>query len=326
MAQLTMVKAINLALAEALRGDARVLVLGQDVGVDEGVFRATEGLLKEFGPNRCIDTPLAEAAIVGAGIGLAITGFLPVCEMQFDGFSFQAFHQVENHMRRLRSRTRARYTCPMVLRMPYGGGIRAIEHHSEAPEATYAHLAGLQVVIPSGPRNARALLRTAIFSPDPVVYFEPKALYRAFREEVPDEPETLPVGRGTVVRPGKDLTIISYGATLRAALEAAEELYDDHNIDAEVLDLLWVAPLDTELISTSVRKTGRVVIAHEAPRHCGVGAEIVARIVEDSLMYLEAPIRRVTGFDTIIPYFSNERTYLPDAGRVVQAALQTVKF
>jgi pyruvate dehydrogenase E1 component beta subunit len=326
MAQLTMVKAINLALAEALRGDARVLVLGQDVGVDEGVFRATEGLLKEFGPNRCIDTPLAEAAIVGAGIGLALTGFLPVCEMQFEGFSFQAFHQVENHMRRLRSRTRARHTCPMVLRMPYGGGIRAIEHHSEAPEATYAHLAGLQVVIPSGPRNARALLRTAIFSPDPVVYFEPKALYRAFREEVPDEPETLPVGRGTVVRPGKDLTIISYGATLRAALEAAEELYDDHDIDAEILDLLWVAPLDTELISTSVRKTGRVVIAHEAPRHCGVGAEIMARIVEDSLMYLEAPIRRVTGFDTIIPYFSNERTYLPDAGRVVQAALETVKF
>jgi pyruvate dehydrogenase E1 component beta subunit len=326
MAQLTMVKAINLALAEAMRGDERVLVLGQDVGVDEGVFRITEGLLKEFGPNRCIDTPLAEAAIVGAGIGLAVTGFLPVCEMQFDGFSFQAFHQVENHMRRLRNRTRGRYTCPMVVRMPYGGGIRAVEHHSEAPEATYAHLAGLHVVIPSGPRNARALLRTAIFSPDPVVYFEPKALYRAFREEVPDEPETLPVGKGIVARPGKDVTIVSYGATLRAALEAAEELYDDHDIEAEVLDLLWVSPLDGELISESVRKTGRVVIAHEAPRHCGVGAEIIARIVEDTLMYLEAPIRRVTGFDTIIPYFSNERAYLPDSGRVVQAALETVKF
>jgi pyruvate dehydrogenase E1 component beta subunit len=326
MAQLTMVKAINLALAEAMRADARVLVLGQDVGADEGVFRVSEGLLKEFGPNRCIDTPLAEAAIVGAGIGLAVTGFLPVCEMQFDGFSFQAFHQVENHMRRLRNRTRSRYACPMVLRMPYGGGIRAVEHHSEAPEATYAHLAGLHVVIPSGPRNARALLRTAIFSHDPVVYFEPKALYRAFREEVPDEPETLPLGKGRVARPGKDLTIVSYGATLRAAMEAAEELYDDHDIDAEVLDLLWVAPLDAELISQSVRKTGRVVIAHEAPRHCGVGAEVVARIVEDSLMYLEAPIRRVTGFDTIIPYFSNERAYLPDSGRVVQAALETVKF
>ncbi|HRT42506.1 MAG TPA: alpha-ketoacid dehydrogenase subunit beta [Phycisphaerae bacterium] len=326
MAQLTMVKAINLALAEAMRGDERVLVLGQDVGVDEGVFRITEGLLREFGPNRCIDTPLAEAAIVGAGIGLAITGFLPVCEMQFDGFSFQAFHQVENHMRRFRNRTRGRYTCPMVLRMPYGGGIRAVEHHSEAPEATYAHLSGLHVVLPSGPRNARALLRTAILSPDPVVYFEPKALYRAFREEVPDEPETLPVGKGVVARPGKDVTIISYGATLRAALEAAEELHDDYEIEAEVLDLLWVAPLDSELISQSVRKTGRAVVAHEAPRHCGVGAEIIARIVEDSLMYLEAPIRRVTGFDTIIPYFSNERAYLPDAGRVVQAALETVNF
>ncbi len=326
MAQLTMVKAINLALAEALRGDERVLVLGQDVGVDEGVFRATEGLLQEFGPNRCIDTPLAEAAIVGGGIGLALTGFLPVCEMQFDGFSFHAFHQVENHVRRLRNRTRGRYTCPMVIRMPYGGGIRAIEHHSEAPEATYAHLAGLHVALPSGPRLARAMLRTAIFGPDPVIFFEPKALYRAFREEVPDEPEEWPVGRGVVARPGEDVTIISYGATLRAALEAAEELQEEHNVDAEVLDLLWVAPLDEELIHTSVRKTGRVVVAHEAPRHCGVGAEVVARIVEHSLLYLEAPVRRVTGFDTIIPYFANERTYLPDAGRVVQAVLETVRF
>jgi pyruvate dehydrogenase E1 component beta subunit len=326
MAQLTMVKAINLALTEAMRENPRVLVLGQDVGVDEGVFRATEGLLKEFGPNRCMDTPLAEAAIVGAGIGLAISGYLPVCEIQFDGFSFQAFHQVENHARRFRNRTRGRYTVPLVIRMPYGGGIRAIEHHSEAPEATYAHLAGLHVVLPSGPRNARALLRTAIFSPDPVIYFEPKALYRAFREEVPDEPETMPIGQGRVAREGKDLTIVSYGATLRAALEAADELYDEHSISAEVLDLLWVAPLDDALIHASVRKTGRAVVAHEAPRHCGVGAEVVTRIVEDSLLYLEAPVRRVTGFDTIIPYFANERTYLPDAGRIVHAALEVARF
>lgn len=326
MAQLTMVKAINLAMAEAMREDDRVLVLGQDVGVDEGVFRVTEGLLQEFGPNRCMDTPLAEAAIIGGGIGLAFTGFLPICEIQFDGFSFQAFHQIENHARRFRNRTRGRYTCPIVVRMPWGGGIRAIEHHSEAPEATYAHLAGLKVVIPSNPRNARALLRTAIYDPDPVIYFEPKAIYRAFREEVPDEPEMLPVGKGQVVREGKDVTIITYGAHVRPVLEAAEELHDDHEIDAEVLDLLWVAPLDDELINESVRKTGRAVIVHEAPRHCGVGAEIVARIVEESLMYLEAPIRRVTGFDTIIPYFTNERTYLPDAARVVQATLETVRF
>jgi pyruvate dehydrogenase E1 component beta subunit len=321
-----MVKALNLAMAEAMREDPNVLVLGQDVGQDEGVFRVTEGLLQEFGPNRCIDTPLAEAAIIGAGIGLSLTGFLPICELQFDGFSFQAFHQIENHARRLRNRTRGHYPCPMVIRMPYGGGIRAIEHHSEAPEATYAHLVGLKVVIPSGPRNARALLRAAIHDPDPVIFFEPKALYRAFREDVPAEPESLPIGQGVVARRGCDVTIISYGATLRTALEAAEELEDEHNIDAEVLDLLSVAPFDAALVNESVRKTGRAVVVHEAPRHCGFGGEIVARIVEDSLMYLEAPVKRVTGYDTIIPYFQNELTYLPDTGRIVQGTLETVRF
>lgn len=326
MAQLTMVKALNLAMAEAMRTDPTVLVLGQDVGQDEGVFRVTEGLLQEFGPNRCIDTPLAEAAIIGAGIGLGFTGFRPICELQFDGFSFQAFHQIENHARRIRNRTRGRYTCPIVIRMPYGGGIRAIEHHSEAPEATYAHLCGLKVVIPSSPRNARALLRAAIYDPDPVIFFEPKAVYRAFREEVPDEPEAMEIGKGVVARPGKDVTIVTYGATLRTTLEAAEELADEHGIDAEVLDLLSVAPLDSELIQTSVRKTGRAVVVHEAPKHCGVGAEIVARIVEESLMYLEAPVKRVTGYDTIIPYFQNELTYLPDVGRIVQGTLEVARF
>jgi pyruvate dehydrogenase E1 component beta subunit len=326
VAQLTMVKALNLALAEAMRENPNVLVLGQDVGKDEGVFRVTEGLLQEFGAQRCIDTPLAEAAIIGAGIGLAFTGYLPVCELQFDGFSFQAFHQIENHVRRFRNRTRGRYTCPLVIRMPYGGGIRAIEHHSEAPEATYAHLAGLKVVLPSGPRTARALLRAAILHPDPVVFFEPKASYRAFREEVPDAPETLPIGKGVVARSGKDVSLITYGAMTRVTLEAAEELADEHGVDAEVLDLLSVAPLDSELINTSVRKSGRAVVVHEAPRHCGVGAEVVARIVENSLLYLEAPVKRVTGLDAIIPYFQNELTYLPDPGRVVQATLETVRF
>jgi pyruvate dehydrogenase E1 component beta subunit len=326
MAELTMVQALNLALKEAMREDSNVLVMGQDVGQDEGVFRVTEGLLREFGENRCIDTPLAEAAIAGTGIGLCLKGFRPICEMQFDGFSFQAFHQVEGHLRRMRNRTRGRLTCPMVIRMPYGGGIRAIEHHSEAPEATYAHLVGLQVVIPSSPRTARALLRTAIFSDDPVIFFEPKASYRAFREEVPDDPETLPIGKGRVLREGKDVSIITYGAMVRQAMDAAEELEDDYEIDAEVVDLLSVSPLDTELIQTSVRKTGRVVVVHEAPRHCGVGGEIIARIVEDSLLFLEAPIKRVTGFDTIIPFFANELTYLPDAGRVVKAAVETVRF
>jgi len=326
MAELTMVQALNLAMREAMREDPNVLVMGEDVGVDGGVFRVTDGLIQEFGPDRCIDTPLAEAAIAGSAVGLCFRGFRPICEMQFDGFSYPAFHQIEGHARRIRNRTRGRYTCPMVVRMPYGGGIRAIEHHSEAPEASYAHLVGLHVVIPSGPRNARALLRSAILSPDPVIFFEPKATYRAFREEVPDEPETLPIGKGVVARPGGDVTLISYGATLRATLDAAEELADDHDIDAEVIDLLSVAPLDNELLQESVRKTGRAVVIHEAPRHCGVGAEVVARVVEDSLLYLEAPVRRVTGFDTIIPFFANERAYLPDARRVVNAAVETVRF
>lgn len=326
MAQLTMVKALNLALAEAMRENPNVMVMGEDVGLDEGVFRVTEGLLKEFGEDRVVDTPLAEAGIVGTAIGLAFMGFKPICEMQFDGFSYQAYHQVEGHVRRLRNRTRGRYTCSMVIRMPYGGGIRALEHHSEAPEATYAHLAGLKVVIPSGPRNARALLRSAIFSPDPVIFFEPKALYRAFREEVPDVPETLPIGKGVIAREGKDVSLISYGATLRTALDAAEELIDEHDVDAEVVDLLSVSPIDNELIQNSVRKTGRAVVIHEAPRHCGVGGEIVARIVEDSLMYLEAPIQRVTGYDTIIPFFANEQNYIPNATKIVDAALETVRF
>lgn len=326
MAELTMVQALNLAMKEAMREDPNVLMLGQDVGQDEGVFRVTEGLLREFGPQRCIDTPLAEAAIIGGAIGLCYKGFRPICELQFDGFSYQAFHQIEGHARRARTRTMGRYTCPLVVRIPYGGGIRAIEHHSEGPEATYAHLPGLHVVLPSGPRNARALLREAIFSPDPVIFFEPKALYRAFREEVPDEPETMPIGKARVARQGKDITLVSYGASLRQTMEAAEELLDEHDIDAEVIDLLSLSPLDDEMIQQSIRKTGRGVVIHESPRHCGVGAEVVARVVEESLLYLEAPIKRVTGFDTTIPFFANEMAYLPDAGRVVKAALETVRF
>lgn len=326
MPKLTMVQALNLALAEIMREDPDVMVMGEDVGVDGGVFRVTDGLIEEFGENRVVDTPLAEAAIVGTAIGLCFKGFKPVCEIQFDGFSFPAFHQIEGHVRRFRNRTRGRYTCPMVIRMPYGGGIRAIEHHSEAPEATYAHLAGLKVVICSTPRNARALLRQSILDPDPVIFFEPKALYRAFREEVPEQPETMEIGKGRVVREGKDVTIFTYGATVRTAMDAAEELYDDYDIDVEVIDLLSVAPLDHDLIQESIRKTGRGVVVHEAPRHCGVGAEIIARIVEDSLLYLEAPIQRVTGFDTTIPFFANEQTYLPDAGRIVKAAVETVRF
>lgn len=326
MAERTLVQAVNLALHEKMREDPNVMVMGEDVGQDEGVFRATEGLLKEFGADRVVDTPLAEAAIAGTAVGLCFKGFRPVCEMQFDGFSYQALHQVEGHVRRYRNRTRGRFTCPMVIRMPYGGGIRAIEHHSEAPEATYAHWGGLKVVICSTPRNARALLRASIEDPDPVIFFEPKANYRAFREEVPDQPESMPIGKGRVVREGKHATLITYGAMVRVCQEAAEELYDDYDIDVEIIDLLSITPLDSDLINESVRRTGRAVVIHEAPRHCGVGGEIVARIVEESMLFLEAPIKRVTGFDTIIPFFANERNFIPDVGRVVKATVETVRF
>ncbi|MFQ5429460.1 MAG: alpha-ketoacid dehydrogenase subunit beta [Phycisphaerae bacterium] len=326
MAQMNMAKSLNLALREALAEDDRTMILGQDVGRDEGVFRITEGLLDEFGEDRVVDFPVAESAIVGLAIGLCCTGFRPICEMQFSGFGYHGFHQIESHVSRMRNRTRGRYTCPMVIRMPYGGGIRAIEHHSESREAIWAHLPGLKVVIPSGPRNARALLRASILDPDPVMFYEPKASYRAFKEEVPDEPETMEIGKAHIARVGGDVTIISYGASMRPVLEAAFELEDEHNLDAEVIDLLSLVPLDTETINQSVRKTGRCVVVHEAPRNCGPAAEIIARIVEDSLLYLEAPIERVTGYDLILPFFSIERCYLPDAQKIVTAARKVATF
>jgi len=326
MAQINMAKALNLALREALNEDDKTMIMGQDVGKDEGVFRITEGLLREFGPDRVVDFPVAESAIVGMAVGLCFTGFKPICEMQFSGFGYHGFHMIESHASRFRNRTRGRYHCPMVVRMPYGGGIRAIEHHSESRETIWAHLPGLKVVIPSGPRNARALLRASIFDPDPVIFYEPKACYRAFKEEVPDEPETMEIGKAQVVRPGSDVTIISYGASMRPVLEAADELEDEHNLDAELIDLLSLVPLDTDTIMQSVRKTGRCVVVHEAPRNCGPAAEIIARIVEDSLLYLEAPIERVTGYDLVLPFFNIERAYLPDAQKIITAARKVTSF
>lgn len=326
MAQMNMVKAINLALAEAMREDDNVVVMGEDVGQDEGVFRVTEGLLADFGSDRVIDTPLAEAGIVGCAVGLAIYGIRPVCEMQFSGFAYQAYHQIEGHMSRFRNRTRGRYEMPIVIRMPFGGGIRALEHHSESREALYAHNPGLKVVIPSGPRNARALLLESIRHNDPIIYFEPKSVYRAFKEEVPDEPETMPIGKAQVVREGSDITLISYGAMMRPTLEATDDLVDDDGVSVEVIDLLCVSPLDTETIVRSVSKTGRVVVVHEGPRTCGVGAELVARLVENAFLYLEAPVRRLTGYDVQFPYFARERAFLPNADRIKDAVRETLAF
>lgn len=326
MPKLTMVQALNLALRQEMEKDDRVVILGEDVGVDGGVFRVTDGLIDRFGPERVIDTPLAESAIAGMSIGMAINGLRPVCEMQFAGFDYLAFHQMENHASRMRWRSQGRFTVPMVLRAPSAGGVRALEHHSESREAYFAHTPGIKMVIPSGPRMARALLVSAIRDPDPVVFYEPKPLYRAFREEVPDEEETFPIGKSVRVREGKDVTLISYGAMMRPTLEAAELLAEKDGVGVDVIDLLSISPLDDELMVESVRKTGRAVLVHEAPRSFGPGAEIVSRLVEKVFLYLEAPIRRVTGFDVVIPLYQREQNYLPGVSRIVQAVRETLNF
>lgn len=323
MAKMTMVQALNLALRQEMEKDDRVIILGEDVGLDGGVFRVTEGLVQRFGEQRVLDTPLAESAIVGMAIGMAAYGLRPVCEIQFSGFSYHNFHQLENHAARLRRRSQGRFYVPMVLRTPYGGGVRALEHHSESREAYWAHTPGLKMVIPSGPRNARALLTAAIRDPDPVVFYESKALYRLFREEVPEEEEVLPIGRPQIVQEGNDITLIAYGAMLQSALQAAEELNHRDGLAVEVIDLLTLAPLDDSLLARSVQKTGRAVVIHEAPRSFGPGGEIVARLVERDFYYLEAPIERVTGFDLIIPLFSQEKSYIPGVQRIVRAARRT---
>jgi pyruvate dehydrogenase E1 component beta subunit len=320
MAKMTMIQALNLALRQEMEQDDGIIVLGEDVGVDGGVFRATDGLITQFGEERVLDTPLAESAIAGMSIGMAAYGLKPVCEIQFSGFSYQTFHQIENHAARLRWRSRGRYHVPMVLRTPYGGGVRALEHHSESRETYWAHTPGLKMVIPSGPRNARALLISAMRDPDPVIFYESKALYRAFREEVPDEAETMPIGKSTIVRQGQDLTMISYGAMMRPTLEAASVLKDKDGVEAEVIDILTISPLDDETFVQSVLKTGRAMVIHEAPRSFGPGAEIITRLMEKAFYYLEVPIQRVTGFDVITPLFSIENAYIPSAQRILRGA------
>jgi pyruvate dehydrogenase E1 component beta subunit len=324
MPERTLAEALNLALDEAMQSDDAVLVLGEDVGVDGGVFRITEGLLERYGEARVLDTPLAEAAIVGVSVGMAAYGLKPVCEMQFSGFAYLAMDQLESHAARLRWRSRGRFAASMVVRMPYGGGVRALEHHSESREVYYAHTPGLKMVIPSGPRNARALLASAIRDPDPVVFFEPKRIYRAFREEVPDEEETQPLGQANTAREGGDLTLICYGAMLQPTLEAAETLAGEDGVEAEVIDLLTLSPLDDARFAESVRRSGRAVVVHEAPRSFGPAGEIIARLVEQSFWYLEAPVGRVTGYDVPVPFFARERFYLPDARRILATAREVL--
>ena len=325
MPRMTMVQALNLGLNQEMEKDDRVIVLGEDVGLDGGVFRVTDGLIQKFGEDRSVDTPLAESGIVGMSIGMAAYGLRPVCEIQFSGFSFFSFHQIEAHAARLRWRSRGRIQVPLVLRTPYGGGVRALEHHSESRETVYAHIPGIKMVIPSGPRNARALLISAIRDPDPVIFFESKALYRAFREEVPEEEETIPIGKSELAREGKDLTMIAYGAMMRPTLEAADVLNEKDGLQAEVVDLLTISPLDESVFVASVQKTGRAMVIHEAPKTLGPGAEVVSRLVEKAFYYLEAPVTRVTGFDVTIPLFAREKAYIPSVQRIVRAARKLIE-
>ena len=325
MSEINLVQAVNLALGRAMADDPNVIVLGEDVGVDGGVFRATDGLFKRYGDKRVIDTPLAEAGITGVAIGLAAQGFRPVAEIQFTGFAYTCIDQLFNHAARLRTRTRGRLTCPLVLRAPAGGGIRAVEHHSESPEAMFAHIPGLKVVIPASPKRAYGLLLAAIRDPDPVVFLEPTRLYRAFRETVTDDGMELPLERCIVVRPGRDVTVVSWGAMLREAGEAADRLVQE-GVETEVIDVATLKPLDTATILDSVGRTGRLVIVHEAPLTAGFGAEIAARVAGRGLTSLLAPIERVAGYDTVMPYLRTESFYMPNAERIVAAVRRALAF
>jgi pyruvate dehydrogenase E1 component beta subunit len=320
-----MVAALNRALADALDDDERVLVLGEDVGRLGGVFRVTDGLRARFGPARVFDTPVSEAGIVGAAMGLALAGWRPVVELQFDGFSYPALDQVICHVAKYRYRTRGRAAVPIVLRIPFGGGIRGKEHHGESPETYYAHTSGLKVVVPATPLESYALLRASIADPDPVVFLEPKRRYWA-RE--PGDPDHIgaPIGRARLARGGDGCAIVAYGAMVTTALEAADVLEREHGVNARVVDLRSIVPLDVDALRDAARETGRIVVAHEAPLTLGVGAEIAARIMEEAFDYLEAPVMRVAGYDTPYPPAALEDRWLPDVERIVEAATRAVAY
>ncbi len=321
----SMVEAVNLALRRAMRDDKSVVMLGEDIGHNGGVFRATNGLQAEFGIKRVMDTPLAETLITGVTIGMALQGLRPVAEIQFMGFIYAAMEQLVGHAARMRNRTRGRLHCPMVIRAPFGGGIHAPEHHSESTEALFAHIPGLRVVIPSSPPRTYGLLLAAIRSPDPVIFLEPKRVYRAVSQVITDNGEALPLDTCFTLREGQDITLVSWGAMMQETLQVADDLADN-GVSAEVIDVATVSPLDMETILCSVAKTGRCVIIHEAARSGGVGAEIAANLSESALLDLRAPVRRVTGYDTIMPYFRNEKHYMPSVARIRQAVQETLDY
>ena len=325
MAEVNLVEAVNLALAYEMAHDPSVVLLGEDIGANGGVFRATAGLQTRFGAQRVLDTPLAETAIAGLAIGMAAEAMKPVAEIQFTGFIYPALDHMINHASRLRHRTRGRLSCPMVLRSPYGAGIHAPEHHSESPEALFAHVPGLRVVIPSSPSRAYGLLLAAIRDPDPVIFFEPTRLYRLFKQEVNDNGEPLPLDVCYVVREGTDITLVSWGAMLLETLAAADVLAREA-VTAEVIDVATLKPLDMATILESVAKTGRCVIVHEAARTAGMGAEIAAGLAEHGLLSLLAPVRRVTGYDVVVPLAKLENQYLPSVDRILSAAREVLEF
>ncbi|MBI4014627.1 MAG: alpha-ketoacid dehydrogenase subunit beta [Candidatus Aenigmarchaeota archaeon] len=321
MASVNMVTALNMALHQEMARDKNVVVLGEDVGIDGGVFRVTEGLKDKF-PERVLDTPLAEGAIAGVSVGMAAYGMKPVAEIQFDGFTPPAFDQLFNHAARLRNRTRGRFTAAMVVRFPYGGGVKALEHHSDSPESYFIHTPGLKVVVPSSPYDAKGLLASAIRDPDPVIFMEPKRVYRAIKEDVPEEEYTVPIGKANVIQEGSDVTLIAYGAMVRECKKAMENIKQS----VELIDLRTLNPLDFDAIKKSVQKTGRAVVVHEAQRTLGFAAEISAMIGENLLLNLKAPVTRVTGFDVVVPLAQMEDDYYPDARRIAEAIKETMEF
>jgi pyruvate dehydrogenase E1 component beta subunit len=325
MPKMNMVEAINLALREEMERDSLVVILGEDVGKEGGVFRVTDGLQAKFGADRVVDTPLAETGIVAVAFGMAVNGLHPIAEIQFEGFLYPCLDQINNHIGRIRNRSRGRFTSPLVIRTPYGGGIHAPEHHSDSPEAILAHMPGIKVVIPSTPYEAKGLLLSAIRDPDPVIFMEPKRIYRAIREEVPEGNYTIPLGKARLIQEGKDVTIVAWGAMVREVLNAAEQLKSD-KVEAEIIDLRTMSPIDAETIIASIRKTGRGVVVHEAPKTCGMGAEIIALINEEALFSLQAPVERVTGFDIPFPLMKSENYYLPNPKRIVMAVKKVMSF
>lgn len=325
MAEITLVEAVTQALHYEMAHDANVVVLGEDIATNGGVFRSTVGLLEKFGKERVMDTPLAESMIAGMSIGMATQGLKPVCEFQFMGFIYSGLDQLLCHAARLRNRTRGRLTCPMVVRAPFGGGIHAPEHHSESTEALFAHIPGLKVVIPSSPARAYGLLLAAIRDPDPVIFLEPKRIYRIVKQEVPDDGKALPLGKCFVLREGSDITLISWGAMMHETLQAADELAKK-GVSAEVIDVATIKPLDIDTILYSLRKTGRAVVIQEAAKTGGFASEIITQINEHALLSLLAPVARVTGYDTVMPYFKLEKQYMPSVAKILDAVNQTLEF